>query len=150
MNIRLESLNSGVVDKIDIKESISFSSDYLDNSEIVDLKDVYFEGKIYRNTSEELVLEGKIDGTMILKDSISLDNVEYNFSSNIEEILENNENSIDIIPILWQNIVLEVPLKFTKVNDFSSYSGDGWRLISEGEVPKNNPFLELQEKFKEE
>ena len=93
---------------------------------------------------------------MILEDSISLDNVEYPFSididENIEENLEKDENSIDILPILWQNIVLEVPLRFTKVNDLSKYNGDGWKLISEEEASStsNNPFLELKEKYKEE
>ena len=93
---------------------------------------------------------------MILEDSISLDNIEYPFSididENIEENLEKDENSIDILPILWQNIVLEVPLKFTKVNDLSKYNGDGWKLISEEEASStsNNPFLELKEKYKEE
>ena len=93
---------------------------------------------------------------MILEDSISLDNVEYPFSididENIEENLEKAENSIDILPILWQNIVLEVPLRFTKVNDLSKYNGDGWKLISEEEASStsNNPFLELKEKYKEE
>ena len=93
---------------------------------------------------------------MILDDSISLDNVEYPFSididENIEENLEKDENSIDILPILWQNIVLEVPLRFTKVNDLSKYNGDGWKLISEEEASStsNNPFLELKEKYKEE
>ena len=71
---------------------------------------------------------------------------------NIEENLEKDENSIDILPILWQNIVLEVPLRFTKVNDLSKYNGDGWKLISEEEASStsNNPFLELKEKYKEE
>ena len=70
----------------------------------------------------------------------------------IEENLEKDENSIDILPILWQNIVLEVPLRFTKVNDLSKYNGDGWKLISEEEASStsNNPFLELKEKYKEE
>ena len=36
--------------------------------------------------------------------------------------------------ILWQNIVLEVPLQFTKVEDLSKFHGDGWKLISEEEI----------------
>ena len=70
----------------------------------------------------------------------------------IKKYLEKDENSIDILPILWQNIVLEVPLRFTKVNDLSKYNGDGWKLISEEEASStsNNPFLELKEKYKEE
>ena len=52
---------------------------------------------------------------------------------------------------MWENIVLEVPLKFTEVKDFSEFHGDGWKLIDEDEVQKNhNPFGELLEEFGEE
>ena len=150
MNIKLDALYSGVLDEIILDNSVSFDKEKYEFNEIKDLKNIVINGKIYINSSEELILETVISGIMVLVDSISLENVDYNFSTNIEEILENNENTIDILPILWQNIVLEVPLRFTKVEDFSSYSGDGWKLISEEEVGKNNPFLELKEKYKEE
>lgn len=150
MNIKLDMINSGVVDDIEIKQVVKISKDYYDNSDIKDLKNIFFDGKIYRNSADELILEGNITGVMVIEDSISLELVDYDFSINIEEILENDENTIDIIPILWQNIVLEVPLRFTKVSDLSAYSGDGWKLISEGEETKNNPFLELSKNFKEE
>ena len=53
--------------------------------------------------------------------------------------------------ILWENIVLEVPLQFTKVIDFSKFQGDGWKLVSENEpTTNNNPFSELLDKMKEE
>ena len=43
-----------------------------------------------------------------------------------------NQNYIDIIPIIWQNIVLEIPLRVVSedVSD-SVTSGDGWKLIRE-------------------
>ena len=150
MNIKLDALYAGVVDEIIINEEVIVPQDYLNNSEIIRLEKIIFSGKVYRNSSEELILTGNIKGVMILEDSINLEEIPYSFSSDIEEILQNNENTIDILPILWQNIVLEVPLKFTKVKDFSSYSGDGWRLISEEEVKKVNPFLEIQEKINKE
>ena len=150
MDIKLESLNSSVIDEILINEDISFNKEYLEDSDIIDLKDVHFEGKIYINSTDELILTGEIKGTMILEDSISLDNVEYKFASKVEEILENNQNSIDILPILWQNIVLEIPLRYTVVKDYSNYSGDGWKLISEKKESSNNPFLEFSKNYKEE
>ena len=114
------------------------------------LKNIYLNGKVFRNSANELILSGILTGVMVIEDSVSLDEVDYEFSINIEEILENDENTIDIIPILWQNIVLEVPLRFTKVDDYSSYSGDGWKLVSEVKDKSNNPFLELSKNFKEE
>lgn len=154
MIINLEELNSNIKEKIDINEDVKFDEELIENSSIIKLDKLKFVGKIFKNLSEEFILNGVLEGVMYLEDSISLEEVEYPFSieidENIEENLENNQNSIDIIPILWQNIVLEVPLRYTKVEDFSSYSGNGWRLISEEKRNVNNPFLELKEKFKEE
>lgn len=156
MIIRLEELNSEVKDKISFDEELTFPSDMLEKSDIIDIEDARVVGDIFFDASNELTIRCNVIGKMILEDSISLDNVEYPFSididENIEENLEKAENSIDILPILWQNIVLEVPLRFTKVNDLSKYNGDGWKLISEEEASStsNNPFLELKEKYKEE
>ena len=150
MIIKLESLNSSVVDEILLDEEVVFDKEYFENTDIIDLKNVKVKGRIYNNESDELVLEAKITGIMILEDSISLENVEYSFSSDVEEILKNNQNSIDIIPILWQNIVLEVPLRFTTVKDYSKYSGNGWKLIDEKKELSNNPFIELSKNYKEE
>lgn len=156
MIIRLEELNSEVKDKISFDEELTFPSDMLEKSDIIDIEDARAVGNIFFDASNELTIRCNVSGKMILEDSISLDNVEYPFSididENIEENLEKDENSIDILPILWQNIVLEVPLRFTKVNDLSKYNGDGWKLISEEEASStsNNPFLELKEKYKEE
>ena len=150
MNIKLDLINSLIENEIIIKEKVEIPKDYFINTEIIDLTDITFDGKIFKDVSDELILKGTIKGTMILEDSISLNEIKYKFTSNIEENLENVENSIDIIPILWQNIVLEVPLKVTEVKDFGDYCGDGWKLISEEEDVKNNPFQELKEIFKEE
>ena len=154
MFINLEELNSNVKDEILISSEVNFDKDLLSNSSIKDLKDVFVNGKIYKDASNEFVIEATVEGKMIIEDSISLEDVTYpfliNIDENIEEILQKDKNTIDIIPILWQNIVLEVPLRYTEVKDLSSYSGDGWKLISEEEVKSNNPFLELKEKYKEE
>ena len=91
---------------------------------------------------------------MVIEDAISLEDVDYAFSceilENIDEFLENNQNTIDILEVLWQNIVLEIPLKYTEVDDLSKYQGDGWKVISEDEIKGNNPFSILAENMKEE
>ena len=92
---------------------------------------------------------------MIIKDSISLEEVSYPFEIQFDDFLpENyikNENTLDILGFLWENIVLEVPLRFTKVQDLSKYQGDGWRVVREDErINPNNPFLELLNDFEEE
>ena len=62
-----------------------------------------------------------------------------------------NKNTLDIFSFLWENIVLEVPLQFTKVEDLSKFHGDGWRLISEDSLKReNNPFSDLLKDYDKE
>ena len=151
MFISLEELNSNVKEEIEFSNSITFSLENIEKTEIKKLENVRVNGRIYKNSSDEFIIEALLTGNMYLEDSISLEDIIYPFSinieENIEENIEKNENSIDIIPILWQNIVLEVPLRCTNVDDYSNYSGDGWKLVSEKETKSNNPFLELKDKI---
>lgn len=154
MIIELDELFCKNTDKIEINEIVSFDENYLSFSDIKQLKNVEFKGEIKEKSDTTINLSGHLTGTMIIEDSISLDDVPYSFSceidENLDEILENNQNTIDILELLWQNIVLEIPLKYTVVEDLSKYQGDGWKVISEDEVKKDNPFSILAENMKEE
>lgn len=153
MNIELDELFCHNTDKIVIDEDVLFTEEY-SSSDIKELKEVHFSGLIKESSDTTIKLEGTLTGTMIIEDSISLEDVDYSFSceidENLDEILENNQNTIDILEVLWQNIVLEIPLKFTVVEDLSKYQGDGWKVISEDEIRRDNPFSILTENMKEE
>jgi len=153
MNIELDELFCHNTDKIIIDEDVLFTEEYT-SSDIQELKNVHFSGLIRESSDTTIKLEGTLTGTMVMEDSISLEDVDYSFSceidENLDEILENNQNTIDILEILWQNIVLEIPLKFTIVEDLSKYQGDGWKVISEDEIKRDNPFSILTENMKEE
>ena len=106
------------------------------------------------------MFEGSVCGEMILVDSNSAELINYPFSCEINEILEedkkysenlrsNNQNSLDLKEILWQNIVLEVPLNFSKTDKVSITKGEGWELKSESEVNQNNVFKDLLDIGKE-
>ena len=148
MEIDLSSLYSRVEEFIEVDSFVTFDKEIYHHSDIVDLKNVWVNGTISFNESDELECNFKVKGDMVLEDSISLKEVLYPFSCEICEKIEENEeifeNRLDILPILWENIVLEVPLKFTKEEDLSKFSGDGWKIISEEELKiKNNPFRDL-------
>lgn len=153
MIIELDELFCHNKEEIKIDSDLNFSNEYISSS-IKGLKDAHFSGIIKEKSDESIHLIGMLTGTMILEDAISLDDVDYSFSSeideNIEEFLENNQNTIDILEVLWQNIVLEIPLKYTVVKDLSKYQGDGWKVISEDEIKRDNPFSILAENKKEE
>lgn len=161
MNIDLTPLHSHTIDKIEITNTYNIPEEYYQNMGVKKLDNVKVDGYIYLSPSEEDAevevdsINCKIEGTMTIEDSISLEPIEYPFSieydDEIDENCKKNENTLDIFSFLWENIVLEVPLRFTKVTDFSKFRGDGWKLVSENELTtNNNPFSELLDKMKEE
>ena len=88
--------------------------------------------------------------TMILKDDLTLEPVEYQFNTELEEILEKKQNILDITDILWQNILVEIPSKVRSTDEDINLEGNGWRVISEEQFQKernksNNPFANLDE-----
>ena len=152
MMIDLTQLHSLQVPEISIDENYSLK-DSFSHPEIIDLSDISVTGVIILRDEKECFV-GLINGTMTILDSISLEEVFYPFCISFDDYIpENyikNENTLDILGFLWENIVLEVPLRFTKVQDLSKFQGDGWRVISEEEINHNNPFRELLKDFKEE
>lgn len=161
MDIDLSLLNSKAVNDIDISGNYNIPAEYFGNTSIIEIKDLHVTGNVYLGVSDDDIneevyyIKAIIKADLILEDSISLEPVSYPISIEYDDILEENckksENTLDIFQFLWENIVLEIPLQFTKVEDLSKFRGDGWKLISEEElVSKNNPFTDLLKDFKEE
>ena len=125
--------------KLAIEEEVSFDNSYIENTEIRELSDVYVEGEATIDYEDSINLNITISGTMVLPCAITLKDVLYKFETNIEEnlgkfeeIYKKNKNSLDISNILWENIVLEIPIRVVSHGaEPSNTSGDGWELISE-------------------
>lgn len=144
MKIDLTNLIANVIDSININEKVIIPEELLKTSNIKKLENVIFNGKITKDYDMNLVLEGIISGVMILPDDITLEDTNYEFKSIIEEEIEGK--TIDILDLLWQNILVEVPLKVRNPkNENIHLEGNGWRLISEEELEnrKYNPFSDL-------
>lgn len=119
------------------------------------LNDVKIRGKVYINLADEVILKANLSGTMILLDAIDSSEIEYPFNIEIEENLTDNDeynlekaqNTLDIMNILWQNIVLEVPMRVVKKeNENASLQGEGWELISDDTKkvdPRLSPLMDL-------
>ena len=143
------------INTLTINDNVNIPKELLDDSRIVDLKDIRLNGEVELNEDNKVVLNAKMEGIMILKDDITLEPVEYPFKTEVEEILDNSQNILDITDILWQNILVEIPSKVRKTNEDINLSGDGWRVISEEEYQEernkaNNPFANLSELLKKE
>ncbi len=159
MNIDLSKVDEkGIV----LDDVISFSEEYLKKSQIKKLDNVVVKGRVYYSVTNEVVLECNCNGKMVLLDALTGEEVFYPFNINISEILseeddekdQNELKTLDIVDILWQNIVLEVPISYsTKSLDDINKSGEGWELVDENEKkidPRLAPLLELLDKEREE
>ena len=137
--------------KIIIDNDVIINEELLNTSTIRRLNNVHFTGSLSRLIDDTYELSGTITGTMILPDDITLEDYEYNLTSEIEEKIEetriNYQKTIDITEDLWQNILVEIPLKaVNEKNKDLRLEGDGWRLISEDDVKtSNNPLSSLKE-----
>ena len=137
MKIDLNYLNR--FSKLNVDEIVSFDNKYLENSEIRKLTDVNVSGVISIDYEDNLIMNLNINGTMVLPCAVTLNDVDYEFDTEFEEnlgkfeeIYKNNKNTLEISDIMWENIVLEIPIRVVSDDlEPSNTSGDGWELISE-------------------
>ncbi|CDE38023.1 putative ACR COG1399 [Mycoplasma sp. CAG:472] len=134
MKLDLSALN--YKDRIDISGKVSYDAKFLENSPIKKLDDVNYSGFITRNDIDEYFINIRIYGTMVLLDSVSLEELDYPYDINIDDeitdFIEKNQNALDINEFLWQNIVLEVPIRYT-LCDAEKLKGDNWCVLSSNE-----------------
>ena len=134
-------------DRIILDDEKELDLDKYHNDEIKDLSRLTIKGEISRE-EDDIMIHFTCKGEMLIEDSISLDDVWYPFffeiDENIEEFIQKDEKILDINEVLWQNVVLEIPLRYTLVDNYDRYYGDGWKLVSEEELNINNPFVALQ------
>jgi hypothetical protein len=144
MKIDLNALN--YKDEISIDQDFSFVSVM---PSIKDVRNAHFIGKTYLNTAGETKLEGNLKADLILIDAVDLSDFDYKIDINIDEIIENDVKTLDINEILWENIVLEVPIRVTK-HEAKPMQGKNWEIKDEESRDNEiDPRLEkLQELFK--
>ena len=128
-------------------KSVTYDNDFVINADtykevgIIDLKNLHVTGDISLNSVSMLAVNLTVTGIMVIPDSVTTEPVDYPFTSKIEEEYDINDenfleyyqkeqNILDIMKILWENIVLEVPMRFTVTKD-AHLSGDGWSLGEE-------------------
>ena len=156
MIIDVVALKNNHTNKVEINEEVKLDPE--NKANLIDLKDTYVKGYIIKDNLEEYIIDVTVSGIMVLPDTLTLEPIEHKFKTqiegNIEELLEEinlnskkSENSIDIFPIIWENILMEVPIRITK-NDDIKMEGDGWKLVTEKAETTNPAFEKLQDLFK--
>lgn len=162
MDIDITKLKSGIEDSINIDLDYSFSKEELVGTDLIELNNVKIIGSISKDSMNEYTIDVDVNGIMVLPCAITLDPVDYPFNVKIngnleemfEEINENSkkiENSIDIFPIIWENILMEIPMKVVSEKAKNiKLEGDGWRLITDETRGNINPeFQKLSQLFEE-
>ena len=149
--IDLIKLKSKIVDEIKIDQNIQFDEEQLKQAGILELKEAKITGII--TEQDGYYLNARIYGEMILPCSITLKPTNHPFDfeieGNIQEMLEeigkndkNLENTIDILPIIWENILMEIPMRVVNENIHdATLKGEGWSFVTE-EQPSINPELQ--------
>lgn len=144
---------------INIDTTLEIPKSFLNNTDIMDIKPVKVKGIIKYNAIDEIVINLDVSGVLVLKDAVTNELVDYPYQIEIEEeIAENDQelrkyyekkqNTLDIIEFLWENIILEVPIRFTKTTD-TLLNGDGWQLNCwEDSEQTDSRFAKLNDIFK--
>ena len=158
MNIDLSKLLYNQTDEIVIDEVIDIPKEYL-TKDIKDVSKVTVNGNI-TNDGYMLSLNLNIKCILTLICSISLKDVKYDINLDIdEEISEDNDenmkilnNSIDLLPIIWQNILMEIPIKVVSPDiEEKNIYGDGWKFITDEDEDKEiDPRLSKLKDFLDE
>jgi len=161
LNMQID-LKKVPIRNIDFDSVIEIPRDYYQNTKLLDLKDVHLEFHIFKNNEQDDVLNLNCSGTFVLEDARTLDAVDCPFQVSLDEkialdsefcgvFLKNSQNTLDILSILWENIVLEIPISYTIANELDilkSETQDGKNNIDEID-PRLAPLMELLDKEKE-
>lgn len=157
MLIDLTRLRSGIDSEIVVEETYSFPKEDLEHTGVTSIDDVSIEGSITLDAMQEIYLDLEVSGVMVIPCAITLKPVDYPFSivieGTLEEILDettektiNSQNSLDILPIIWENILMEIPMRVVSEGaEEVKLSGDGWRLITGDEKEENLELSKLKD-----
>lgn len=125
-------------DKIDFEPAV-FSKMH----QIRGLQDVTVSGNVHYDVSSDRVFADlDIDGVMIVPCSITLEDVEYDFHTKSLEVFsfdkvddkdvhETKGDVVELLPVIFQLILMEVPLKVVKEGLKQYPKGDGWEVVKE-------------------
>lgn len=160
MNIDITRLKSGIDSQVEIDMLYSFDKEMLKKTDIISLDNISVKGYITSNSIDDYDLDVNVDGIMVLPSSLTLEPTDYKFSIKIEgnidellkeinETLKKNQNTIDILPIIWENILMEIPIRVVgDKNQSFQMEGDGWKLITEEEKKLNPELQKLKDLLK--
>lgn len=132
MKIDLSKLIYNQVKELEINGTFLIKRELWQDMDIVDLKEIIVFGKISKDFKDQIHLELEAKGVMVLRDTKTLEALDYEYNLEIDEIIDENkeikQNVLDIEPILWENVLLEVPIRIVSNETPINLKGEGWEL----------------------
>lgn len=155
--------------QFDFSEELKFPDEVFYNfSRINGLKSVLTNGHgRFLPEEEKLYVDLHIEGTMIVPCAISLEDVDYPFAIDVDEVfafykpgededvIEAKRDTADLTPVILTEIMMAVPMRVVKEGALMKKEGKGWRVISEKDFQKEEEDLidprlaKLKDYFKE-
>ena len=98
------------------------------------------------DNNQEFVFYMDIKCTLTLPCAITLEEVDYVIDISIEETLSTVENddfhtiegiTVDLLPIIWSNIVMEKPMRVLSENAYDNFSENNVKLEVDENEKKN-------------
>ncbi len=144
-----------------IDTDITLAKELYEHASVSDIQNLHINGIINYDYENNLTLHLDVTGIFKIEDAITLEPIDYEFTSNIEEKIENIEekcgdfyekskNTLDISEILWENIVLEIPISVSHTKSENiSLKGEGWELKNENTEKIDPRLSKLTELLKE-
>lgn len=139
-----------------IDESLTFPMEVFEKfSHINGLQDVLVQGTGNLDIKEKrLYVDLQITGVMFLPCALTLEEVEYPFTVSSTEVFsfektdpeedvhEVKKNTVDITPVVFENIMLEVPMRIVKENAMVQSEGKGWKMVDNKETTKDEDYID--------
>jgi uncharacterized protein len=126
-------------------------SEFLPNTDIISASPFHVTGEFTIYDKEEFVFDLDIRGTLILPCAITLKEVEYPIDIEVEEVFTTFKDdetifiegiTIDLLPIIWSNILLEKPMRVVSEGAYDEVDFENTSFEDEDEV--NNAFANLK------
>lgn len=121
---------------INIDEELEIPKEYYQKTSVKSMEMVKVSGKIFINYEDNIELDLNLKSSFIIPCAITLEDVHIPFDINIDEEIQENtlkdQFSLDLLDVLWENIVLEIPIRVVKEGaKLKSQKGNGWEIITE-------------------
>lgn len=154
MIVDISNLKNGLKRSMDIDFKLEVDQEKLSKSNILEIDDAFVKGSIVRDDFNQYIINVVASGDMMLPCAITLKPVKFEFCAEIEgniddllveinEIGKKTENSIDILPIIWENVLMEIPMRVVSdETDDIKLEGEGWKFVKDDENTSTNPELE--------